>query len=350
MTEQLHDRFSLPCEIADDAPTPGTLSHDWRARGLASPAGRGWEPVLRQAQDEPAADARLAQSIAALAETPEEPRSVFTRERQVAFLHALAASGAVRPSAASIGISYRTVYRERRANAGFRRAWDAALLSARALHEDVLAARAIDGVEEVVWFRGEEVGRRVRYDSRLLLAHLARLDKLTEDARVSAFADDYEGALERFAAGIDDPAPVCPDCGEALPMVAIPPGPAHAHPSPTSALPELAEGPQSSGGESVLRQAQHERVLVNGEGEAPGFVPGLCDRCDSPSVAAAAERAARREAEARIEPCPDCGGRCLGPAAELTEKDCRSFDSRWQRFRDARPPGALQPARSRPRR
>ncbi|WP_157096677.1 hypothetical protein [Tsuneonella dongtanensis] len=251
-----------------------------------------------------AGEDRLSHSIAALADAPEDPRSVFTRERQVAFLHALAASGAVRPSAASIGVSYRTVYRERRANAGFRRAWDAALLSARALHEDVLAARAIDGVEEVVWFRGEEVGRRVRYDSRLLLAHLARLDRLTEDARTRAFADDYEGALERFEAGIDDPAPVCPDCGEALPIAA-------------DAAPENG-----------------------GEGEAPTFSPGLCDRCDSPTAKAAAARAARRAEEAAFVPCPDCGGPCLDEDAVLTAKDCQWLGNRIQRFEAARPDDA----------
>src|SRR5688572_25987081 len=64
------------------------------------------------------------------------PQSQFTRERQVAFLHALAACGAVRNASAAIGMSYRTAYRERRASPAFRRAWDAALLSARALSED----------------------------------------------------------------------------------------------------------------------------------------------------------------------------------------------------------------------
>ena len=181
-----------------------------------------------------------------------EPQGLFTRERQVAFLHALAGSGGVRQSSAAVGISYRTVYRERRASPGFRRAWDAALLSARALHEDVLAARAIDGVEEEVLYHGEVVATRRRYDARLLLAHLARLDRLTEDARTRAWSDDFEGALERFAAGSEDPAPVCTGCGAAL----------------------------------ALRQAQGER------GEGGDFSSaGLCDTCDTRPALAEPEAA-----------------------------------------------------------
>jgi len=37
-----------------------------------------------------------------------------------------------------------------------------------------------DGIEEEIWYRGEVVGTRRRYDNRLLLAHVARLDKLAE--------------------------------------------------------------------------------------------------------------------------------------------------------------------------
>lgn len=136
----------------------------------------------------------------------------FTRELQVAFLTALAACGAARKALSRAGVSHQTVYRERRANPAFRHAWDAALLAARAQAEDVLACRALDGVEEKVFYHGEEVATRTRYSDRLLLAHLARLDRLTANARTHAFAEDFEGALERFAAGEDEPA-VCPDCG-----------------------------------------------------------------------------------------------------------------------------------------
>lgn len=133
------------------------------------------------------------------------PESLFSRERQVEFLHALAATGAVRAAAGRAGVSHQTAYRARLADPLFRRAWDAALLAARCHAEDVLSCRAIDGVEEQVWYHGEVVATRRRFDSRLLLAHLARLDRLTADARVEAFAGDFEAALDRFAAGSETP-------------------------------------------------------------------------------------------------------------------------------------------------
>jgi hypothetical protein len=265
-------------------------------------------------------------------EPADAPHGLFTRARQVEFLHALADCGAVRNASARVGVSYRTVYRERRANAAFRRAWDAALLSARALSEDVLACRALDGVEEVVWFRGEEVGRRVRYDSRLLLAHLARLDKLTEDARTRAFADDYEGALERYAAGIDDPAPVCAECGDALPL---------APSAEPTADPERGEGDQQ--GERDGEAAPHA------PGERISLSPGLCDRCDS---AARGAGQAPPEAPSLSPPppaavphrCPACDDGCDHPDFVPCSAFCPCHDERVAAMYEAHPDGAPWPA------
>lgn len=134
--------------------------------------------------------------------------STFPRERQAAFLAALAASGNVRSASARVGVSHQTAYRARLASPGFRRAWDAALLAARAQAEEVLACRAIEGWEEDVLYHGEVVATRRRYSDRLLLAHLARLDKLCGDAEVAGFADSFDLALARYAAGEDRPARV----------------------------------------------------------------------------------------------------------------------------------------------
>jgi hypothetical protein len=205
----------------------------------------------------------------------------FDRERQVAFLEALAEGGAVRRAAARAGVSHMTAYRARRASAPFRRAWDAALLAARALAEDVLATRAIDGVEEEVWYHGEVIATRRRYDARLLLAHLARLDRLCADARTEAFAGDFDAALARFAQGEE-------------------------------AVPDMA-----GGAEGV-------------------FAPGQCNNCNMPE----AEELAEEEAE---EACPDCGGRCLDPDADLTQADCQWLGNRLDRMDAARPRGARRP-------
>lgn len=133
------------------------------------------------------------------------PQTGFSRDKQVAFISALASSGAARRAVRAAGISHQTAYRMRRANPAFRLAWDAAMLAARAVAEDVLAVRAIEGVEEKVFYHGEEVATRRRFDSRLLLAHLARLDRLTANAAANAFAEDFEAALDRFARGEDQP-------------------------------------------------------------------------------------------------------------------------------------------------
>ena len=212
------------------------------------------------------------------ADTTPDP-ALFTRERQTAFLAGLAATGIVRSAAAGAGVSHQTAYRERLASPGFRRAWDAALLAARAQAEEVLACRALDGWEEDVLYHGEVVCTRRRFSDRLLLAHLARLDRLCGDAEVAEFADDFDGTLARYAAGEDRPA--------------------------RASEPVPAEAEIISSGERSKRSK-------------PSSEP---DR----------------------EPCPDCGGRCLGPAAALTSADCQWFGNRLDRMDAARPAGALVP-------
>lgn len=142
----------------------------------------------------------------------------FTRARQVQFLDNLSVTGSVRAAAASAQVSHQTAYRARRGQGRFRLAWDAAMLAARAQAEVTLAARAIDGVEEKVFYHGEEVATRIRYSDRLLLAHLARLDRLAESPGAAAVADDWDAALARFAAGeaslaeVGEPATEVPAC------------------------------------------------------------------------------------------------------------------------------------------
>lgn len=176
-----------------------------------------------------------------------DERSLFTRPRQVAFLAALAATGSVRSASATAGVSHQTAYRARLASPGFRRGWDAALLAARAQAEEVLACRALEGWEEDVVYHGEVVASRRRFSDRLLLAHLARLDRLCGDAEVAEFADRFDEVLARYEAGEDRPA--------------RPPEPA---PEPVAEV--GAEGPSTSSG----------RTGVGGAGEGDGFLsPGL---------------------------------------------------------------------------
>lgn len=120
---------------------------------------------------------------------------------QAEFLRTLAQWGNVRAAAAQVAVSRAQLYRMRRASPEFRALWDAALVLARPQVEEVLADRALNGVQETVFYHGEEVATRTRYDSRLLLAHLARLDRMETRGDTHRVLRDFDGAVERLLAG-----------------------------------------------------------------------------------------------------------------------------------------------------
>ena len=119
---------------------------------------------------------------------PETPRhDGFTPERQAAFLDALAASGSISAAAQAVGLSRTAIYnlrnREDGAGAAFRAAWDARLRQAVAVLAETAFDRAINGVEEPVFHKGEQVGTRIRHNDRLLMFLLKSLDPETYAAR-----------------------------------------------------------------------------------------------------------------------------------------------------------------------
>ena len=123
----------------------------------------------------------------------------FSREDQAFFLDRLAQCGNVLAAARATGVSRSTAYRMRRAGGRFERLWDAALLVARTQVEAVLADRALNGVEETIFYHGEAVATRRRYDARLLLAHLGRLDRLARDCAASDAAAEFDLELNELA-------------------------------------------------------------------------------------------------------------------------------------------------------
>ncbi len=120
----------------------------------------------------------------------------FTRDAQADFLDALSNWGNVGAAARYAGVGRTTVYRMRRACPRFRRLWDAAPVLARPQVEAVLADRALNGVEEQVFYHGEEVALRRRYDARLLLAHLGRLDRMARTREVNDACVGFDQAIE----------------------------------------------------------------------------------------------------------------------------------------------------------
>ena len=122
----------------------------------------------------------------------------WTPERQTRFLDHLALKGNVHASCRRVGLSREAAYRLRRRDRLFARGWAAAMVKAHDASIEVLADRAIEGVEEPIYHRGELVGTRRRYDTRLLLAHIARLDKLLEDEAAQTDAGRFDELLARM--------------------------------------------------------------------------------------------------------------------------------------------------------
>lgn len=135
---------------------------------------------------------------------------VLTPAIKLRFVDELSRHGNVRVAAARVGVSRSGVYLARRRDGAFDLAWRGALVLARRHVEAVLAERALDGVEEAVFYHGEQIATRRRFDTRLLLAHLARLDQLCEaDGAAAAQAGAFDAALAALA-GLPEAEPAPP--------------------------------------------------------------------------------------------------------------------------------------------
>lgn len=132
----------------------------------------------------------ISETIEPAARTPRHDG--WTPERMARFFDSLALKGNVRLACRRAGMSPEAAYRCKRRDPHFARGWAAALVLANDNGQDTLADRAIDGVAEDIWHRGALVGSRRRYDSRLLLAHLARLEKAAADEAAQADAARFD--------------------------------------------------------------------------------------------------------------------------------------------------------------
>lgn len=235
--------------------------------------------------------------------------TVFTGDRQSAFLENLQLFGNVRNACKAACVSAQTAYRARRNSRGFRLAWDAALLAARGHAEATLADRAINGIEEVVFYHGEEVGRRRRHDSRLLLAHLARLDRLEERAEIAEMLERLDECIEGLKEGgeIDDiltPDAVGEGEGDSLPQDSVPGVPSCRNAQEPEAAHEECEDAGEPELEQRLRAMEAARPL-----DAPTVYEQATAWADSGSVEAA-QLLAFEAGEARwwdvVPADPDC--------------------------------------------
>lgn len=120
----------------------------------------------------------------------------WTAERQNIFIESLAKTRCVRDASRMAGISWNSAYRHRKRCPAFRERWALALRRSETTIGEVAWKRAVEGVEEDVWYYGKVVGKRTKYANDLL-----RL----------LFQHDTNGAA-RDAAGRFAPA----DTGEAV--------------------------------------------------------------------------------------------------------------------------------------
>ncbi|WP_137679532.1 hypothetical protein [Aurantiacibacter suaedae] len=254
-----------------------------------------------------------------IARTASGQQVALTPPRMADFLESLMTMGSVAIACQRAGVARQTAYRARRRSPGFARAWDAALLAARTVAESELAERAINGVEEAVFYHGEEVARRRRFDSRLLLAHLARLDRAAERLDLAATLPQLDDQIDALRSAGDG-------AGEGD-VDAVLPGAVAAE---------------------DLRRVQDERELVRDPA-------GYAER-----EAAREKRQPQRAKESPqdtvtpvtpcpVTPCDDCGGFCLDaetePGVRLTQADCQWLGNRLERMEEARPEDAVPPFR-----
>lgn len=96
----------------------------------------------------------------------------MTRDREKKFLSALGRSANVTLAARAAGVSRANLYLRREAEAAFAALWNDAIEQAADRLEREAWRRAVRGVKEPVFFKGEKCGVVPRYSDSLLIALL----------------------------------------------------------------------------------------------------------------------------------------------------------------------------------
>ena len=127
----------------------------------------------------------------------------WTPEKMRAFLERFAECGVIVEACEAAGMSARSAYNLRDRDPLFAAGWEAASVKARAPLADEAYSRARNGVVERIYKDGLIVAERHRYDNRLTMAVLGRLDARIDRAeergsphlKLVARWDDYLAAL-----------------------------------------------------------------------------------------------------------------------------------------------------------
>ena len=131
----------------------------------------------------------------------------FSIPKKKRFIEALARGGNVVQAAATVGVSHAHVYWVRKRDPAFAEQWEEALDMAMDGVESEMRRRAVDGWEEPVFYRGEQVGAVRRYSDSLLVTLLKahRPEKYRENYRVEQqpSGNHLIEALERARARVE---------------------------------------------------------------------------------------------------------------------------------------------------
>jgi hypothetical protein len=176
------------------------------------PPGLDDEDLTRSSAAPSLTSARLSDAFDAAPPPPPTARmhrhDGWTPEKERIFCETLAGCGVVADACRAAGMSRDSAYARRRASSGraFALAWDAARLVARASVADAVMSRAMNGVVDRVYKDGALVAERHRYDNRLTMAVLTRLDRIAEGgaactSALRAAADEFDQLLDLLPGG-----------------------------------------------------------------------------------------------------------------------------------------------------
>jgi hypothetical protein len=110
------------------------------------------------------------------------------KRRRNAFLKALAETGCITRAAQRAGVARSSMYNAKHRDPEFASAWAAAEQEGADVLEAEAYRRAVEGVEQPVYYKGEKCGTVTRYSDRLLLA-LMRAKKPEYRDRFEVSAD-----------------------------------------------------------------------------------------------------------------------------------------------------------------
>jgi len=135
--------------------------------------------------------------------------------KKARFLLVLVAGGVVADACRAVGMSVASAYalKNRRSGRAFGKMWDAIMVHrARSRLADNNLSRAMNGCVDQVLRDGIVVAERRRFDNRLSMAMLTRLDRIAESktgeeaALLRALSEDFEDYLDVVEAGGDEEA------------------------------------------------------------------------------------------------------------------------------------------------